>query len=63
MLSKKYYKKLAEIIRDSTEESEMGETYIEKDELVARLSSFLVEDNSNFNKFLFIDACYEDENK
>ena len=62
MLSKKYYRLLARVIKHTTikNNGKMLPT-INKTLLVSELCNELHNDNSYFNKSKFIDACGDDE--
>jgi hypothetical protein len=53
MLTKKYYKKIAEIIKNT---KKIGNSLI-LDDFVNKLTEYLYEDNPNFDCERFIDAC------
>ena len=59
MLSRKYYKLIAQAIADSGTEDESGwdKKLIDKNELVNNLSMKFKRDNSLFNRSRFEDAC------
>ena len=55
MLSKKYYKMIAKVIKDNTENSHCY--YIDKEGLISALCYELKKDNNLFNKDTFVNAC------
>ena len=59
MLSRKYYKLIAQAIADSgtADESGWDKKLIDKNELVNNLSMKFKRDNSLFNRSRFEDAC------
>ncbi len=64
MLSRKYYRMLARVIKDNSVElvdetiqDSEGKWYINKDNLIHDLSRELKQDNINFNYTRFDDAC------
>ena len=58
MLSRKHYKKIATIIKDSTlNDNTMLLPIINKVTLINRLSSMFKDDNVLFDKDKFLDAC------
>ena len=62
MLTRKYYKMIAQCIKDNTIElidDEYGNTkeYINKDNFIYSLSIELKKDNNNFNNYTFVEAC------
>ena len=62
MLSRKYYRVLARVIKDSTvkHNGKMIPT-INKTLLISELCNELHNDNNLFNKSKFIDACGDDD--
>ncbi len=67
MLTRKYYKMIAQCIKDNTielvdETTQDGEVreYINKDNFIYSLSIELKKDNSNFNNYTFVEACHID---
>ena len=57
-LSRKHYKRIATIIKDSTlKDNTMVLPIINKVSLINRLSSMFKEDNILFDKDKFLDAC------
>ena len=64
MLSRKYYRMLARVIKDNSVElvdetiqDSEGKWYINKDNLIHDLSRELKQDNINFNYTRFDEAC------
>ena len=64
MLTRKYYKLIAQCIKDNsvevvdetTQDGEVKE-YINKDNFIYSLCIELKKDNNNFNNYKFVDAC------
>ena len=64
MLSRKYYRLIARVIKDSTiinDKDMLPHNKVNKITLIADLCRELVKDNSSFNSIRFIDACAVDE--
>ena len=57
MLSRKYYKLIAQCIKDSTIINRRDITYIDKDLLINDLSIEFKKDNMLFNRDKFIEHC------
>lgn len=57
MLSRKYYKLIAQCIKDSTILNRRDITYIDKDLLINDLSIEFKKDNMLFNRNKFIEHC------
>ena len=57
MLSRKYYRLIAQAIADSTIINRRDITYIDKDLLVNDLCEYFKQDNNMFNRGRFEDAC------
>ena len=55
-MTKKDYVKIAKIIKDSTKYG-LKEDVLPKDYFINKISRMFKEDNSNFDKYRFIDAC------
>ena len=62
MLSRKYYKMIAEVINDNTTDDLSGhnKSLIDKDNLINDLCAEFKTDNHLFNTSKFIDACNKD---
>ena len=58
MLSKKYYKMIAQVVSDNTHTID-NRTHINKMGLVNDLSDVFQEDNINFDKRKFVIACID----
>lgn len=56
-MTKKHYKKIAEIILLSTDA--VGKHLVHKDQLISWLIQVMKEDNELFNWFEFNNACYK----
>ena len=54
MITKKHFKKIAEILERHTPQG----TFIIKDDVVKELADFFEADNPNFHRGKFIHACY-----
>ena len=70
MLTRKYYRLIAQCIKDNTievvdETTQDGETreYINKDNFIYSLSIELKKDNNNFNNYTFVEACSDWEGR
>ena len=70
MLTRKYYRLIAQCIKDNSvevvdETTQDGETreYINKDNFIYSLSIELKKDNSNFNNYTFVEACSDWEGR
>ena len=57
MLSRKYYKLIAQCIKDSTIINRRDITYIDKDLLINDLSIEFKKDNMLFNREIFVEHC------
>mgnify|MGYP003147481809 FL=1 len=57
MLSRKYYKLIAQCIKDSTIINRRDITYIDKDLLINDLSIEFKKDNNLFNREIFVEHC------
>ena len=57
MLSRKYYRLIAQAIANSTIINRRDITYIDKDLLINDLSIEFKKDNMLFNRDRFVDAC------
>ena len=67
MLTRKYYRLIAQCIKDNsvevvdetTQDGEVRE-YINKDNFIYSLSIELKKDNNTFNNYTFVEACHID---
>ena len=57
MLSRKYYRLIAQAIADSTILNRRDITYIDKDLLINDLSIEFKKDNNLFNREIFVEHC------
>mgnify|MGYP003133870482 FL=1 len=57
MLSRKYYRLIAQCIKDSTIINRRDITYIDKDLLINDLSIEFKKDNMLFNREIFVEHC------
>ena len=57
MLSRKYYRLIAQCIKDSTIINRRDITYIDKDLLINDLSIEFKKDNNLFNREIFVEHC------
>ena len=64
MLTRKYYRMIAKVIKDSTiinDKDMLPHNKVNKITLISELCRELVKDNSSFNSIRFIDACAVDD--
>ena len=62
MMSKKHYVKVAKIIKDNTlDDNGKMLPVINKVNLILSLGTMFKEDNNNFDRQRFNNACYDDE--
>ena len=64
MLTRKYYRMIARVIKDSTiinDKDMLPHNKVNKITLISELCRELVKDNSSFNSIRFIDACAVDD--
>ena len=57
MLSRKYYKMIAQCIKDSSTYDAYGDVIVHKEDLVHELCNEFKADNGMFNRDRFTDAC------
>ena len=60
MLTRKYYKLIAKVIKDSSTLDTYGDVIVHKDDLINDLCNELKQDNSAFNRDRFTSACNGD---
>ena len=57
MLSRKYYKMIAKVIKDSSTLDTYGDVIVHKDDLINDLCAEFKADNGLFNRDRFVEAC------
>ena len=57
MLSRKHYKTIASIVKDSTTLDAYGDEIVHKEDLINDLCKYFKQDNNRFDYDRFINAC------